>query len=390
MSSVPDSRIVRTPAIWSLYALLGLYAFLQNAIGPAVPFLRAEFHLDHTFASLHMSAFAAGMMIAGVSAPWFIRRFGTRAALWGGQFGSLIGATALVLAPSPWISLVGILFAGFTGTVSLAVTQAAVSSLAGAHRGRALIEANMAASLTSAAAPFVLVLGTLIGTGWRTIWPAIVLALAATLTFGWKPVASSVPRQFTEEHAVAGTLPRSYLRAWLLIFFGVCVEWAVGFWASDYLKGLPGGSLSLAAAGAGVFQLASLTGRLISSQLMGRWSERRLLVVAILLTAAGFPLYWSLANPWVSFAGLVLCGLGVSNFYPLGLSLALGAAGNQGAKGSSLATLASGSAVLTAPLALGALADAWDLRAALFTIPLGLVILGALLFVRSRKVPVSS
>jgi fucose permease len=388
MSSVPQASIVRTPALWALYALLGLYAFLQNAIGPAVPFLIDEFGLNHTFAALYMSAFAVGMMIAGVGAPWFIQRFGTRAAMWGGQFGTLIGATALVLASSPWVSLAGILFAGFTGTVSLAAIQASVSALAGEHRGRALVEANMAASITSAAAPFVLVLGTVIGTGWRTLWPAFVVTLAATLLFGWKPIASSVPRQLTEERAVAGKLPRSYLRAWLLIFFGVCVEWAVGFWASDYLRGLPGRSLGLAAAGAGTFQLAAVAGRLISSRLTRRWGERRLLAAAIVLTAAGFPLYWSLANPWISFAGLFLCGLGVSNFYPLGLSLALGAAGNQGAEGSSLATLASGSAILAAPLILGSLADAWGLRVALFAIPLGLVILTALLLVRSRKVKV--
>ncbi len=390
MSSVPVSRIVRTPALWTLYALLGLYAFLQNAIGPAVPFLRAEFHVDYTFAALHMSAYAVGMMVAGVTAPWVIRRFGSHMALWGGQFGTLLGLTALVLAPTPWVSLIGILFAAVTGTISLAAIQAAVSGQAGAHRGQALVEANMAASLTSAAAPFVLLLGTVIGTGWRTLWPAFVLALGATVIFGWKPVASSVPNRPAEEHAVSGRLPRSYLRAWLMIFFGVCVEWAVGFWAAEYLKGLPGGSAGLAAAGAGTFQLACLAGRLISSRLTGRWGERRLLFIAIGLTAAGFPLYWSLASPWVSFGGLVLCGLGVCNFYPLGLSLALSSAGPQAAKGSSLATLASGSAILAAPLILGALADALNLRVALFAIPLCLVILVLLLFVRSRKVPESS
>jgi MFS family permease len=391
VSSASIPRLVRTPALWTLYALLGLYAFLQNAIGPAVPFLREEFHLDHTFAAIHMSAFAVGMMAAGVAAPWLIHRFGTRVAVWGGQFGTLIGMTGLVLAPSPWISLIAILFAAFTGTVSLAAIQASVSVLAGPSRGQALIEANIAASLTSAAGPAVLMLGTLLITGWRTLWPAFVLALGAVLIFGWKPVAGSVPdKPAAEEKAAEGRLPRSYLRAWLLIFFGVCVEWAVGFWASDYLRGLPGGSLGLASAGSFVFQLAAVAGRLISSRLAPRWGERRLLMVAIALTAAGFPLYWSLSNAWMSFAGLVLCGLGVCNFYPLGLSLALKASGQQSAKGSSLATLASGSAVLAAPLALGALADAWNLRVALFAIPLGLVLLITLLIVRSRKVPESS
>jgi fucose permease len=127
-----------------------------------------------------------------------------------------------------------------------------------------------------------------------------------------------------------------------------------------------------------------VAGRLLSSRLTGRFGERRLLVIAILITAAGFPLYWSLASPWAAFLGLVLCGLGVCTFYPLGLSRALEAAGTQGAQGSSLATLASGSAILVAPLALGALADRWGLAAALFAIPGGLLVMVVLLFAKKR------
>lgn len=378
----PKISLVRSPALWTLYALLGLYAFLQNAIGPAVPFLRAEFHLDYTFAALHISAFAVGMMISGVVAPWLMRRYGVHMALWGGQIGTLVGITALVLAPSPWVSLVAILFAAVTGTVSLAAIQASVADQAGAHRGQALVEANMAASLTSALAPFVLILGTVLGTGWRTLWPAFVLALLVTFLFGFKAVARTVPDRPVVEHGRAGKLPRAFLRAWLLIFVGVSIEWCVGFWAAEYLKGLPGGSVSLAAAGAGVFQLASLTGRFISSRLTGRWGEKTILLAAVVLISVGFPLYWSLANPWVAFAGLILCGLGVCTFYPLGLSLAIGSAGAQGAKASSLSTLASGSAVLLAPLALGAMADLWSLQAALFAIPVGLVMVLFLLLLK--------
>lgn len=377
-------KLVRSPALWTLYALLGLYAFLQNAIGPAVPFLREEFHLDYTFAALHISAFAVGMMVSGVIAPTLIRRFGVHMALWGGQVGTLVGLSALVLAPSPWVSLVAILVAAVTGTVSLAAIQASVADQAGPHRGQALVEANMAASLTSAAAPFVLVVGTLLGTGWRTLWPAFVLAFAATLLLGFRAIAKTVPDRPPVETGPQGKLPRAFVRAWLLIFVGVSIEWCVGFWAAEYLKGLPGGSVGLAAAGAGAFQLASVAGRFVSSRLTGKWGEKKILAGAVVLIAIGFPLYWSLANAFVAFLGLILCGLGVCTFYPLGLSLAIGSAGSQSAKASSLSTLASGSAVLLAPLALGAMADLWNLGTALFAIPVGLVLVLGLLFVRTK------
>lgn len=376
-------RFVRTSVVWTLYAILGLYAFLQNVIGPAVPFLRAEFHLDYTFAALHISAFAVGMVTAGFVAPAVIRWGGIRKALWGGQIGTLAGALLLVAAPAPWVSLVAILIAGVTGTISLAAVQAAIAAQAGAHRSKALMEANMAASLTSAAGPFVLVLGTVLGTGWRTLAPAFFVALAVTMIWGLKPVARAIADRPQEEHREEGPLPRAYFRVWLLIFVGVSVEWCVGFWAAEYLKGLPGGSVALAAAGAGVFQLAAVAGRLVSSRITGRWGEKRILLGAVLLTGLGFPLYWSLASPFLAFLGLILCGLGVSNFYPLGLSLAIGTAGNQVAKASSRATVGSGSAILLAPLALGAMADQWSLSLALFAIPAGLVVmLGLLLWGR--------
>jgi fucose permease len=169
-----------------------------------------------------------------------------------------------------------------------------------------------------------------------------------------------------------------------LIFVGVAVEWCLGFWAASYLKGLPGGSDSLAVAGAGAFQLAAVAGRLLSSRLTGRFGEKRILAAAIVATAVGFPLYWSLANPIVAIGGLMLCGMAVASFYPVALSLAIGAAGAQASKASSLATVGSGSAILVAPLALGSVADAWGLGPALLAIPVGLILMLGLLLIRRK------
>lgn len=378
------NALQRTPALWTLYALLGLYSFLQNAIGPAVPFLRAEFHLGYTLAALHISAFAIGMVASGFLAPLAIRMLGVSRTLWGGQLGTFAGITALVLAPAPWVSLVAILFAGFTGTVSMAAAQASVAVNAGLNRAKALLEANIASSLTSAAGPLVLVIGTWTGTGWRTLWPAFALALAATWLLGYRALSQNLKAPEARPHDVPGKLPRSYLRAWLLIFFGVGVEWSSGFWAAEHLKGLPGGSIGMAAAGAGVFQLAAVLGRLVSSRLTGRYGERKLLVAASLVMAAGFPLYWLLWSPWSAFTGLALLGFGASAFYPMGVSLAIGAGGNQPAKASSLVTVASGGAILVCPLTLGAVADQAGLSMALLAIPGGLVVILVLLLFPRR------
>ncbi len=68
----------------------------------------------------------------------------------------------------------------------------------------------------------------------------------------------------------------------------------------------------------------------------------------------------------------------------LGTSLALGAAGAQASRASSLTAVGSGSAILLAPLALGTVADHWGLAAALFAVPAGLAVMLALLLIRGK------
>jgi fucose permease len=381
-----NTGLVRIPALWTLYALIGLFAFVQNMIGPAVPFLRAEFNLDYSAAALHMSAFALGQMASGLMASLWIRRFGVRKVLWGGMLGILLGISGLVLAPRPALSLASILFMSYTGTLALACLQASIAKLGGERRGQALMEANMAASVTSALAPFVLVAGVAIGMGWRAYWPAFALGLAATALLGYRPVARDLPDVGTEERGARGArMPVTFWIRCVLIFVSVGVEWSVGFWATEYLRGLPGHSVSLAAAGAGVFQIAAVCGRFASSRLMTRIREKRILLGAMLLTVLGFPLYWLRAEPISALAGLALCGLGVSAFYPLSLSLAIGASAGNTAKASSLSAFSAGAAIFAMPLFLGLVADRAGLPTALWAIPSGLAIMSLLLIGGARR-----
>jgi fucose permease len=349
-------------------------------IGPAVPFLRAEFHLDYSAAAMHMSAFALGQMMSGLLAPLVIRRLGIHRSLWGGMLGILVGISGLVLAPAPILSLASILFMSLTGTLALSSLQASISQLGGEHRSQALMEGNVSASLASAAAPFVLVAGVALGLGWRALWPVFAAGLAATALLGRKPIARDIPDRIIEgSSSRVSRLPWTFWRFSILIFFAVGVEWSVGFWATEYLKGLPGHSISLAAAGAGIFQIAAVTGRLVSSRLMGHIKEKWILIAAMVLTMIGFPLYWLRAQAFTAFLGLTLCGLGVSTFYPLSLSLSIGAAEGRTATASSLAAFASGAAIFTMPLMLGLIADHIGLSSALFAIPAGLCLMLALL-----------
>ena len=56
----------RSEVTWTAYLLLGYFAYLQTVLGPVMPLLRQELRLSYSQSALHFSAFAAGMVVAGL------------------------------------------------------------------------------------------------------------------------------------------------------------------------------------------------------------------------------------------------------------------------------------------------------------------------------------
>jgi fucose permease len=92
-----------------------------------------------------------------------------------------------------------------------------------------------------------------------------------------------------------------------------------------------------------------------------------LLWLSLVVTAAGFLLFWLAGAPVPAVAGLLVCGLGVANLYPLSLALTLAAAPGHGDAANARVQLLGGVLVVTAPYLLGSLADHLGLTAA-FTV----------------------
>jgi fucose permease len=107
-----------------------------------------------------------------------------------------------------------------------------------------------------------------------------------------------------------------------------------------------------------------IVGRILGSRLVQRFSARALVTVSILLAAIGFLLFWRAENNLLGLSGLFITGLGVASLYPLILSLSISAANGNTVQAGARATLASGTAILALPLALGRLADAVGIRSA--------------------------
>jgi fucose permease len=82
------------------------------------------------------------------------------------------------------------------------------------------------------------------------------------------------------------------------------------------------------------------------------------------IAGIGFLLFWKAEGSFIGLGGLFITGLGVANLYPLLLSLAIGTADGNTVQAGARATLASGTAILALPLALGRLADSVGIRLA--------------------------
>ncbi len=375
-------RFVRDGATWILYLTLGYYAFFLNVLGPLVPFVRAERGLSYTVGSLHFSAFAVGMIIAGLTADRVVRALGRPRTLLIGGAGLVAGAALLLVGRDAVLTIGGALVMGTLGSLLLAVIPAALADQHGAARALALSEANTVAALCSLLGPLLVGIAAQTNVGWRAAPIATMLlwGLLAPMTTR-VTVARAVPISAAAGDP-AGRLPQRYWRFWSALVLVIAVEFSVAFWSTEYLARKFAVAPGVAATLATTFLAAIFVGRFVAGGLLRRSGPAQLLPAALALTLLGFLAYWLAPTLWLSVAGLFVCGLGLANLYPFVLTLAVDAAGTRSSAASARASLASGTAVLSAPLLLAALADQISLGSAYGVVVLLLV--GAFVLVRIR------
>jgi fucose permease len=354
----------RNAFTWLAYLSLAFYGYFLNVLGPITPFLKAELGLTYTISSLHFTAFAIGILLVGIGGHTLISRIGRRRSLWLGLFGMSLSALFLVLGRSPVVTIGASFLMGWIGSLILAIVPAALADQHGEFRSVALSEANVIASLFSTFAPLMV--------GWfaRSLenWRLSLAIMAFTPLLFFLGFGKNVSPQTTSaaEHSSQSKepLPVLFWLYWVAIVLGVSVEFCMIFWSADYLEQVLGLIKADAAQAVSLFLAAMIVGRMAGSRLVQRFSARAVVTVSILVAGIGFLLFWRAESTFPGLIGLFLTGLGVANLYPLILSLAIGAANGNTVHAGARATLASGTAILALPLALGRLADATGIRLA--------------------------
>jgi fucose permease len=160
---------------------------------------------------------------------------------------------------------------------------------------------------------------------------------------------------------------RAYL---IMLGLGVALEMTMLIWSPAYLEQVAGLPRTAAVTAAAAFPAAMLLGRWAGSVVVRRVAPAILYPAALCLIAPGFLAFWGGFSASIAVFGLFLAGLAIALLYPLSLSFAVGAAGAAANAASARSGLAAGAAVLTAPIALGALADQVGLSRAYLIAPI--------------------
>ncbi len=328
--------------------------FTINSLGACLVLLARD--LDRPAEELVWlsSSFGVGLLLIGAAGPLLLRG-GPRPLLRGAALVAAAGATLLGTAPTAILAAAGALLLG-TGAAGLVMVTPAL--LRGPAVGARLSQVNAVSSVCGILGPLsVGLLDERLGSGRLALLLAVppLLALAAAARWAAGP-AQSVPAP-----AASRPVPRRVAVAWTAVVLAVAIEFCFTIWAAARLQDA-GLSAGQAGAAAVAFMLGMAAGRYGAPWLIGRGFP--VVPVGCAVVVAG-TLAVAVPNaPVPVVAGLAVAGLGTAAFYPVTLARLVQVPGLSHVRGPAFGALASGTAILVAPVVLAAIGAALDLRAA--------------------------
>jgi MFS family permease len=372
---------------WVAYVVLAWFAYLQAAPGLVIAHLRDELDLSYSVGGLHVAAFAAGSLVAGVIAERLEGLLGRRTLFWSSAAVMSVGAVGLTAGQVASVTVGSVFVMGLGGGLLLVTIQAVLADHHGERRAVALTEANVAASVAYVLLIGVLSLTAALDAGWRV---ALLASLAVPLLVWWRqrrlPIDAPPPSPVAQ-----GRLPGVFWIAVAMLFCTTAAEWCVTSWGATFVDDAAHVSADTAVALMAGYFGGVLAGRVLGSRLTRRHDPARLLALALAVAAAGFAILWPSTTALQAVAGLSLLGVGLGNLFPMGMSVTVALAPGRAALASGRAVAVTSFAVLLAPLTVGALADATSLTAALGVVPVTLALAAAsLTLVQRARAPAAA
>ncbi len=317
---------VRTLPIFLAFFVMGFV----DAVGTLVGFAKTEFRLTGAEAGLlpffGFVAFALFSVPAGVLAD----RRGKRFLLLLSLGVVLAGQVVASLSVSSYAWLLGAIFLIGVGMAALQVAGNPMMRdvSASGRYARNLTFAQFLKSLGSISGPYLTTLVVAVGLAWHRIFPVfaavtlVTLLLALILSVNESAGEEDRPASISASFALLKDPPVAL--AVLGIFLYVGAEVGLNSWLATLLARSFGMDLASSATrlGPGLFFIALSAGRLLGSFVLNFLDARRFFRLSALLGLAGLGLLF-VGYRAAALSGIVLCGLGFANIWPLVFSLTI-------------------------------------------------------------------
>jgi MFS family permease len=351
--------------------LLGFSAFglFWGSWGAALPAVRAHAGVGDGGLGLALLCVGAGALVSMRPAGAMVDRHG--AVMLPLVLAAFAGCAVLpALATSgPALAAALLALGAASGAADVAINAEGVR--AEAATGRPLMSLGHA-SFSATVVVASLLAGALraAGAGVFAIFAAVAaLVVAVALVLHRLPAAH--PRRGGDVAARGGLRALLHVPGWLAILGALTalayfVENAWQSWSAVHLEGTLGAAPAVAAAGPALFAAAAATGRLLAQGAVRRVEDRALVAAGAVLAAVGTLVAATATATAVALLGIALAGLGTSVCAPVLISLA-GRHAEPAARASavSIVTTLAYLGFLVGPAAVGLVADALSLRAAL-------------------------
>ena len=305
-----------------------------------------------------------------------------------------VAAFAAALAPTPWVLAAAVALAWVGSGSGVALSQASLVDAHPDQRERVLARWALLGELGDLGAPMLLAFLVASGLGWRAgyaIVGAAVLAWAALLASRSFPKPAEGEDEDEDESVWAGAAAALRNRS-LLVWLGAAalcdlLDEIVIVFAALYLRdelGVDtlGRSIIFGAGIAG-----AIAGAMITERLLARVAPLRLLLASSATCALVYVAWWMAPSVWLSAILFAAVGATAAPLYPIASAQAYAALPARSGTVNAAAHLFT-PLTLALPFALGALADAAGVRAALAVLllqPVGLAALALAVTLRRAR-----
>ena len=381
-----SQKIKRDRYFWTVALQTVCVNIFLGSFGPSQPLLRADQGTSLTIAGLHGTALGLASILAGMANPHLAHRFGRPMTAWIGLGFFSVGLIAFVASPTVLFSIPAALLAGFGVSITINNAITAITTRYRELSPMALTQANAIASCGYVAG--TLIVGS-IATNFRDFWRfgmLLALPLIAFLFFILRDKSQEVHTPH-EDGPQSGKLSRTFWLSWIGYVACLASEFAIAFWAAALIINRTGASPAISTLTVVALGTGMALGRWYGGRILKRWELDTQLNIFIAIQGVGFTILWFSHNLQLSFLGILIAGLGISNQFALASLRMIGFSDNRPDLAIGRSSTAAGLAIGGSPFLLGLLGDQFGISRAYLMVPVLIFIAYLIVKIAPSQVP---